>query len=103
MEKKQFKLSYILIAALSVLLTLAVVVTALLAFAGGFDNLKRGAKLTQILHIVQDEFVTETDLDAATDLAAAGIIQSLEDKWSYYMTADEYSKRLCRRQIITGA
>lgn len=98
MEKKQSVLSYILVAVLSVVMTLACVVAFLWAYAGGFDNLQRGAKLMQILHVVQERFVEEADLDAATDMAAVGMIQSLDDRWSRYMTAEEYSAYSMQRE-----
>ncbi|MGE4353121.1 MAG: S41 family peptidase [Oscillospiraceae bacterium] len=96
MGKNRKILSHLITALLAACLTAAACFGALCVYAGGYDNVMRGAKLTQILHILDKDFVTDTDLDAAVDAAANGMIESLDDKWSYYMTVQEYSDYLMR-------
>lgn len=98
MEKNSSKLSYILVAVVSAVLAVALVFSYLVAFAGGKDNLMRGAKLMQALHVIQNEFVTEPDMNLATDYAIYGMVQSLDDKWSRYMPAEEYANYSLRRE-----
>ena len=98
MEKNSSKLSYILVAVVSAVLAVVLVFSYLVAFAGGKDNLVRGAKLMQAMHVIQDEFVTEPDMDTATDYAVYGMVQSLGDKWSRYMPAKEYAEYSLRRE-----
>ena len=91
-------ISHLITALLTVAITVAVCFAGLCVYAGGYDNLMHGAKLTQILHIIDKEFVTDADIDAATDKAADAMIESLNDKWSYYMTQQEYSNYLMRTE-----
>lgn len=69
--------SYILVAALASFATLMM--------------LGRSAKLGQLERIIETYFVGEADDTAMTDAAAAAMIASLGDRWSYYISADEYA------------
>lgn len=71
--------SYILVAALAAMLTLYV------------DNrMQETDKLDQLVELIGDRFIGESDLTAMEDGAAEGIIDSLGDRWSYYIPASEY-------------
>lgn len=91
MKKRTNALRYFLTALVSVVLTLAIVAGALLGISGGPENFARAAKLAQVLHLIDTEFVQEADLDKATDAAASSMIDSLDDRWSFYMTEKDYS------------
>jgi carboxyl-terminal processing protease len=69
--------SYILVAALTSFATLML--------------MGRSIKLGQLERIVKTYFVGEVDDAAMTDVAAEAMISSLGDRWSYYVSADEYS------------
>lgn len=69
--------SYILVAALASFTTLML--------------MGRSVKLGQLERIVKTYFVGEVDDAAMTDVAAEAMISSLGDRWSYYVSADEYS------------
>ena len=69
--------SYILVAALASFVTLL--------FLG------RSAKLGQLERIVESYFVGEADDETMTDAAAAAMIGSLGDRWSYYISARDYA------------
>ena len=90
MKKYGRFISYVCTAVISAAVCFAAVSLWLVAAAGGTDNLERGAKLVQVLRVVDENFVEEADLDAATDAAASAMIASLGDQWSYYMTAEDY-------------
>ena len=90
MKKTGRIISYISVALVTALLCFAGMSLWLVNMAGGADNLERGAKLVQALRVIDEKFVEEPDLDAAVDTAISGMVASLGDKWSYYMTADEY-------------
>lgn len=71
--------SYILVAALAAMLTLYV------------DNrMQKTDKLDQLMELIGDRFIGESDQTAMEDGAAEGIIDSLGDRWSYYIPASEY-------------
>ena len=84
--KKLLKLmSYILVAALASAATFAV-----MAFepAGSYD------KLDELRALIDEKFVGDFDWKGAEDAAAAGMIEGLGDRWSYYMSAESYETYL---------
>ena len=80
--KKVWKfLSYVLVAALASAATLAVNV----------DQTPAGIqKLEQVHQLLSQKFIGETDETAMMDAAAEGMVASLNDRWSFYIPADEY-------------
>jgi carboxyl-terminal processing protease len=80
--KKVWKiLSYVLVAALASAATLAVNV----------DQPPAGIqKLEQVHELLSQKFIGETDETAMMDAAAEGMVASLNDRWSFYIPADEY-------------
>ena len=69
--------SYILVAALASFVTLLM--------------MGRSVKLGQLEGIVKTYFVGDVDDVAMTDAAASAMINSLGDRWSYYISAEEYT------------
>ncbi len=70
-------ISYILVAALASAVTLFL-------FSGR-------SKLDQLQSLLEDRFIGQTDSAAIEDAAARAMIQALGDRWSYYISADEYA------------
>lgn len=54
-------------------------------------SLEKFDKITEIQSYVDKYFVGEYDEKTAMEYAAAGYVEGLGDKWSYYMTAEGYS------------
>lgn len=82
MQKKLKKvLSYILVALVASALTLAEVM--LLAR----DNY---SKLNQLEDLIDEKFIEEPVLKDIEDAAADAMVEALGDRWSYYMTAEDY-------------
>ena len=81
MKSVQKFLSYVLVAALASFATMA-------AFGGihgdGYD------KLADMEQLIETYFIGETDRTAMEDAAARAMVESLGDKWSYYMSAKDY-------------
>lgn len=48
-------------------------------------------KLTQIDALIDKYYIGEKDENAIADAVAAGMIDGLDDQWSYYISADEYA------------
>ena len=86
MKKFQKFMSYLVVAVLASILTLAVnnepAVTP------------RQSKLDQLEQLILEKFIGEADRTAMEDAAAEAMIASLGDRWSYYIPADEYSDYL---------
>ena len=88
MKMKIFQkvMSYILVAALASLLTLAVYNEP--AVSG------EQSKLDQLEALLLEKFIGEKDQTAMEDAAAEAMVAALGDRWSYYIPADEYSDYL---------
>lgn len=75
-------LSYILVAALASMLTLAL---------DPASDREQPCKLEQLEALIQEKFIGEVDTTAMQDSAAAAMIESLGDRWSYYIPAADYA------------
>ena len=74
-------LSYLLVAVLSSVVTMAVFV--------GVPS-ENYNKLEDLENLIEVYFIEETDRTAMEDAAAAAMVKSLGDKWSHYMSAADY-------------
>ena len=82
MKKTIFRfLSYVLVAALASMATLAATMD---------DTPAEMQKLTELQQLLDQKFIGESDVKAMTDAAAEGMVASLGDRWSFYIPADEY-------------
>lgn len=74
-------LSYLLVAVLASVTTMAVFVDVP---SGNYN------KLEDLENLIEAYFIEETDRTAMEDAAAAAMVDSLGDKWSHYMSAENY-------------
>lgn len=75
---------------LSYLLVAAVAVTGTLYFTGGYS------KLDEIEALIENCFIGEVDMAAVEDAAANAMVSATNDRWSYYLSAEEYETHLER-------
>ncbi len=93
MKVKRFsRLSLILAVVLSVLGTLCIV-----ALVGWCLLGSSGLSILQGVAVIHTRFVGEYDDDALADAALDAMVDSLGDRWSYYMDADSYAATQLRR------
>ena len=85
MKKLLKSMSYILVAALASAATFAVM---------AFEPADRYDKLDELRTLVNQKFIGDIDWKLAEDYAAAGLIEGLGDRWSYYMSAESYESYL---------
>ena len=85
MKKLLKSMSYILVAALASAATFAVM---------AFEPADRYDKLDELRTLVDQKFIGDIDWKLAEDYAAAGLIEGLGDRWSYYMSAESYASYL---------
>lgn len=78
-------LPYVLVAALA---------SALTWFAA--DRLPTG-KLDRLTAAIENKYIGEADSTAMQDAAAEAMIASLGDRWSYYISAEEYAAHVDRQ------
>ena len=82
MKNKFLKiLSYVLVAALA-----SVVSFGLCTLGMG----RNASKLNQLTSLIEERFIEDIDMGTLEDAAAAAMVNSLGDRWSYYLTAEEY-------------
>lgn len=79
MQRIWIFLSYVLVAILASALTMAL-------DSNGYS------KLNELEQIIQQKFIGEADMGKAEDAAAAAMVEALGDRWSYYISAEEYAE-----------
>lgn len=89
MDKKSKILDF-LTKTVSYLLVAAVASGATFFLFGGSAN----SKLDQLEALIQARFIGEADTTAMEDAAAAAMVASLGDQWSYYIPADAYAAHM---------
>ena len=60
--------------------------------AGGIGNLVNTVKYAQILSVIDHVYIGEADTEEISDTVFDTMIASLGDRWSYYMTKNEYEQ-----------
>ena len=78
-------LSYVLVAALASAVTLGVTY-------GSMSSAM--AKMIQLEELLEDKFIGTVNEKAITDAAADAMVAELGDRWSYYMSAEDYEAYL---------
>lgn len=93
MRKKRFSILHLVI-----LLPVAMAATAcvLLVVLYGLIG-KEGLSLLEGLYLVNNRFVGEYDETQVVDSALSGMVDGLGDRWSYYLTEEEYAAQNQRR------
>lgn len=79
MKKVWFFLSYILVAVAASLVTFFCFVPS-----------EEISKLDQLADLIEARFIGDVDRTAMEDAAAAAMVNSLGDRWSYYLSAEDY-------------
>lgn len=82
MKKFTRFLSYVLVAAVASAVSFGL--------ALGFFQGQPVSKLDQLEDLIQQVFIGEVDTKAIEDAAADAMVTALGDRWSYYMSAEEY-------------
>ena len=87
----KIKLTHLIIACLAV-----AIVTAILTYVaaiGGFGSkqyLDDARRYIEIEKIIDDNYIGDADYNELYNAAAAAMVKSIGDKWSYFMNAEEY-------------
>lgn len=86
MKRFQKFMSYVIVATLASMVTLALCQKP--------EPARQQSKLDQLEQLILDKFIGEADKTAMEDAAAYAMVESLGDRWSYYIPADQYSAYL---------
>ena len=76
-------LSYVLVALVAIAVTFPI--------AASLVSNSPNSKLEQVEALITERFIGEADQTQMEDAAAAAMVNSLGDRWSYYIPADEYA------------
>ena len=75
-------LSYVLVAAMASAVSFGIC---------ALGRVSTSDKLDHVKYLIENRYVEEVDMKKLEDAAAAAMVDSLEDRWNYYLTAEEYS------------
>lgn len=81
---------------LIIICVIAVAVSAAVTYifaAGAYGSRQHFADAKQYVEIektIEENYIGETDTQKLYDAAASAMVKSLDDKWSYYMSPEEY-------------
>lgn len=85
------KLKYVIIVLLAAVgAGIGITSSRMIENVGGKEDYEEARRYIEIKDVVQDNFIDPVDRGTMGDYATAAMISGLGDKWSYYMTADEY-------------
>ena len=70
--------------------TAAFTYTKMMNSVGGKTDYEEAQRYIQLKDLIEERFISPVDRSGMTDSASASIVNGLGDKWSYYMTPDEY-------------
>ena len=62
----------------------------MLDLVGGKDDFDEAKRYIETKDVVEEQYIDEVSRQTLGDYAAAAMVSGLADKWSYYMSADEY-------------
>ena len=89
-------LSYILVAALSCVVTIVLVLPTMKYYnsyvplrAPEGELAQKAEKLTELLNVIDTGYIGEADLTVMTDAAAEAMVMATGDRWSYYISEDQ--------------
>ena len=83
MKAVLYTCSYILVAALATMLTLQMT--------------EGESKLEELERVLEEKFVADVDVAYMEDVAAAAMVASLGDQWSYYIPAERFQSYMDRK------
>lgn len=79
----------ILLISISYVLVAAVASACTLFLWGAKNN-----KLSELESIIERKFIGEADMTQARDAAASAMVDAIGDRWSYYISAEDYAAHL---------
>ena len=87
----KIKLKYVLAAILIITgTTVGLTYRNMLDSVGGKSDFAEAVRYIEMKDVLEENFIDPVDRDLLAGSASAAMVESLNDKWSYFMTADEY-------------
>lgn len=89
--KKRFGIGGLVLACvLGAALAGGAVFLCFVSYFGGLDMIGQAGKFASAYHILDNYYVGEADMEKVTEAAYDAMIAAIGDRWSYYMTPQEY-------------
>lgn len=90
--KKSHGFPSLLLSALAGALLCAFVFAAVFYFKFADDRAKLAAtaKFASVYDTIDDRYIADADMEKVSDAAYSAMVEAIGDRWSYYMTSDEY-------------
>ncbi len=93
-DKKRKLSLYIIICLVLIIATALITYKLAVGDFSGREELNNAKRFAEIEQVIADNYIGDVDGESMRGAASAAMVRSLGDKWSYYMTADEYSAYL---------
>lgn len=84
----------IILQILSYILVAVVACSATLLLSDNWQQIAPESKLTQLAALLDKYYVDDLDMGELEDAAAGAMVEALPDRWSYYISAEEYAAYL---------
>lgn len=90
--KRRYGFSSVLISGIIGALVCALIFAAIFYFNFANDSAKVAAtaKFAAVYDTIDDRYIGDADMEKVSDAAYSAMVEAIGDRWSYYMTADEY-------------
>jgi len=91
--KRRFSTLTLIIACVLSFLLAGLCITGIFVIKyGGMDSFPYASKFAAIYNAIDSDFVGGADMEKVSDAAYGAMIDAIDDRWSYYMTAEQYEE-----------
>lgn len=89
---KKYSLTALLFSGIAgvVICVLVFFVLFTIKFGGDADRLAAASKFALIYKTIEEQYIGDADMEEVSNAAYGAMVQATGDRWSYYMTADDY-------------
>lgn len=92
MKKRYSGLSLALSCMGGVLLAVIIIIGTFAYRFGSLDALSHAVKFASVYCAIDKDFVGDADMEEVSNAAYSAMVQDTKDRWSYYMTAEQYAQ-----------
>ena len=97
MKKRFSALALVIACALTIIITCFGAGLYFFLNFGGTSGFAAALKFASIYHLMENYYVGEADLEAATEAAFRAFVSTAGDRWSFYMSASEFEAYMAHR------
>ncbi len=92
MKKRFSALTLVLVCLAGFLLASLCFATFVVFEFGSADSIPSAAKFAEIYNAIDKDYVGQPDMEKVSDAAYSAMIAAIDDRWSYYMTAEQFEQ-----------